>query len=234
VEQRRPACLDGLAHARDLVAAEAVRHHGVAGREDRGEELLDPGQEGRAVDRAVRRHRRDQPLGAQVPQERRGAPAPVRHRAHQAGAAPGSPARARVMVEVARVPSGNTSLPGSSRGGAAIQARHASATSARSRSAARGRFLEQQTQPVQHLPQAVLSVWGCCAMDGGQTVFCNGFWIRLVRHAHGIEAWHVDGTAVDGGSNVSFASFAEAACHAGGLRLGPYTLEWALQPLRRP
>ncbi len=71
-------------------------------------------------------------------------------------------------------------------------------------------------------------------MDGGQTVFCNGFWIRRVRHADGTEAWHVDGTAVDGGSDVSFVSFAEAACHAGELRLGPYTLEWAFQPLRRP
>ncbi len=63
-------------------------------------------------------------------------------------------------------------------------------------------------------------------MDSDQTVFCNGFWIRRVRRA--------DGTAVDGGSNVSFAGFAEAACHAGELRLGPYTLEWAFQPLRRP
>ncbi len=38
-------------------------------------------------------------------------------------------------------------------------------------------------------------------MDGDQTVFCNGYWIRRVRHADGTEAWHVDGTAVDGGSN---------------------------------
>ena len=66
-------------------------------------------------------------------------------------------------------------------------------------------------------------------MDGGQTVFCNGYWIRRVRHADGTEAWHVDG-----GSNVSFVGFAQAACHAGELRLGPYTLEWAFQPLRRP
>ena len=104
---------------------------------------------------------------------------------------------------------------------------------------ATGRDLRTKAQPVQHLPQAALSVCGCCAMDGDQTVFCNGFWIRRVRHADGVEAWHVDGARWMAGptsplSAVSFVSFSEAACHAGELRLGPYTLVWAFQPLWRP
>ncbi len=43
-EQRRAACLDRLAHAGDLVGAEVVQHHHVAGCQCRNEELLDVGK----------------------------------------------------------------------------------------------------------------------------------------------------------------------------------------------
>ncbi|MDB5742514.1 MAG: hypothetical protein JWR68_829 [Polaromonas sp.] len=74
VLRRRAGLLDGNAHASDLVGAQVVHHHDVAGPQFGHEKLPGPGAKGRPVDGAVQHQRRAQSLRAQRADKGRGAP----------------------------------------------------------------------------------------------------------------------------------------------------------------
>jgi hypothetical protein len=77
-QEMRPGIADQLALRRSFVAAEIVGNDDVAGREGRGESLVDPGGEHLAVDRPDQHEGGDDPVMAQAGQEGQGLPVTVR------------------------------------------------------------------------------------------------------------------------------------------------------------
>ena len=89
------AGFDCLPDTGDLVAGEIVGDDNVTRRQRGGEELLDIGNEGIAIDRAIEHQRSDYAVMPQAGDEGAGLPVSIRYRTHQSLAARRSAACAR-------------------------------------------------------------------------------------------------------------------------------------------
>ena len=75
--ETRPDGFNRAADRRTLVTREVVHDDDVAGRERRDQDLLDVGEEARAVDRAIKHGRCGEARHAERGEKRRGVPAPI-------------------------------------------------------------------------------------------------------------------------------------------------------------
>ena len=141
-----PAVLNRPADRRTLVTRQIVHDDDVAGGQRRDEDLLDVGEEARAVDRTIEDGGRGKARHAERGEKRRRMPPPIGRVVGDARAVESTPIAAYEIR--APLSSRNTSRVGSSAGAAACQAVRASAMSARSCSDARTVFFKSEPEPL--------------------------------------------------------------------------------------